>query len=416
MGLLNISRGLFAVKDTPPAPATENKPEPKKDEKINYQDYGLHQAYLLGGSPAGLKVCLQKVYFDFKEKVKLNVEQQEELKRPARIKLEEHKGNIEQWENKIRNTKEEIIPRLKQRIESLKEEKAHIRKNPKEIIGDATGKPSFFIGSIILLFLTVYLFIFYSSASYSAFFKQFSLNEIGVANSIFDAQAISKALNDGITELMLILTIPFVFLGLGYLIHKIQEEKGYKKFLKIGVLVIVTFIFDGILAYEITEKIYNIKKENDFGNIPDFSISLAVTSVNFWLIIFAGFIVYLIWGFVFDFVLDAFGKLDKVKLALEEKDRQIQEADKQVVELSAEVDKMNHDIDDSKTQIKKLNETLNSVIIPREFEQDAFSFMTGWLTWMKGNGKTHTELDGAESIVQEFVSVAIYNYPKINNG
>jgi len=416
MGLLNISRGLFAVKDTPPTPATENKPEPKKDEKINYQDYGLHQAYLLGGSPAGLKVSLQKVYFDFKEKVKLNVEQQEDLKRPARIKLEEHKGNIERWENKIKNTKEEVIPRLKQRIESLKEEKAQIQKNPKEIIGDATGRPSFFIGSVILLFLTVYLFVFYSSASYSAFFKLFSLNEIGVANSIFDAQAISKALKDGITELMLILTIPFVFLGLGYLIHKIQEEKGYKKFLKIGVLIVVTFIFDGILAYEITEKIYNIKRENSFGDMPEFSVSLAVTSVNFWLIIFAGFIVYLIWGFVFDFVLDAFGKLDKVKLALKEKDRQIQDADKQILELSSEVDKMNHDIGDSKTQIKKLNETINSVIIPREFEQDAFSFMTGWLTWMKGNGKSHTELDSAESIVQEFVSVAIYNYPKINNG
>lgn len=363
-----------------------------------------------------MKVSLQKVYYDFKEKVKINVEQQEELKRPAKVKLEEHKGNIDRWENKIKKVKDETIPSLKQRMESLKEEKAHIRRNPQEIIGDSTGKPSFYIGSIILFFLTVYLFVFYSSASYSAFFKEFAITETGLASSIFDAQALPKAIKDGIMELMLILTIPFVFLGLGYLIHKLQEEKGYKKFVKIATLILVTFIFDGILAYEITEKIYNIRKEGSFDNLPDFSIPLAITSINFWLIIFAGFIVYLIWGFVFDFVLDAFGKLDKVKLALKEKDRQIAEVDKQILDLHTDIDKMNHSIDDTKTQIKKLNETVHSVIIPREFEQDAFSFMTGWLTWMKGNGKTHAELDNAEAIVQEFVSVAIYNYPKITNG
>jgi hypothetical protein len=41
--------------------------------------------------------------------------------------------------------------------------------------------------------------------------------------------------------------------------------------------------------------------------------------------------------------------------------------------------------------------------------------MSGWLTWMKGNGKSNTDLGEAESIVQEFVNVAIYNYPKISN-
>ncbi|MVT11039.1 coiled-coil domain-containing protein [Chitinophaga tropicalis] len=413
MGILKITKGLFAVREEPPAPS-ENTEE--KREKLSYQDYGLHQAYLLGGSIPGLRVCLQKVYFDFKERIKDNIDKQEELKRPVRVKLEEHKGNITRWENKIKRIEEEDIPRLKQRIETLKEEKLNIRKNPQEIIGDSTSKPSFYIGSIILVFLTVYLFVFYSSASYSAFFKNFVLNEIGVASSIFDAKALSNALNDGVTELVLILTIPFVFLGLGYLIHKLQEEKGFRKVIKIATLILVTFIFDAILAYEITEKIYNIRKENSFGDIPEFSIPLASYSINFWLIIFAGFIVYLIWGFVFDFVLEAFGKLDKVKVALKEKDQQIEDATKNISELKTDVDKMNHQIDDTKTQIKKLNETINSVIIPREFEQDAFSFMSGWLTWMKGNGKAHTELEAAESIVQEFVSVAIYNYPKMNNG
>lgn len=411
MSLLKITKGLFAVKDTPPAPP----PVQKAEEKITPQDYGHHQAYLLGGSVPGLRVCLQKVYFNFKERIKDDHEKQEEYKRPARIALEEQKENVARWENKIRQLREENIPATKQKIETLKEEQSHIRKNPQEIIGDVTGKASFYIGAIILLFLTLYLFSFYSSASYSAFFKEFSLNQIGVANSIFDAQALSKAVKDGVMELVLILTIPFVFLGLGYLIHKLQEEKGWKKFPKIATLVLVTFIFDAILAYEITEKIYNIKKENSFGDVPEYSVSMALHSINFWLIIFAGFIVYLIWGFVFDFVLEAFGKLDRVKVALKEKGKQIEDARKQVDEMHAEIDKMGHQIDYAKSKIKGLIETVNSVIIPREFEQEVFSFMSGWLAWMKGSGKTHEEQEAAGVIVQDFVQVAIYNYPLIKN-
>jgi 5-bromo-4-chloroindolyl phosphate hydrolysis protein len=415
MGLLKLTKDLFAIKEPPPAPEKSEEQEVKR-EKLSYQEYGLHQASMLGGSTPGLRVCLQKVYFDFKDRIKDDHEKQEDLKRPARIKLEEHKGNSERWENKMKKIKEEDIPRYKQRIETLKEEKSHIRKNPQEIIGDQTGRPSFIIGAVILTFLTVYLFVFYSSASYSAFFKEFTQNEIGVANSIFDAQAISKAIKDGVTELVLILTIPFVFLGLGYLIHKLQEEKGFQKFIKIAALVLVTFAFDGILAYEITEKIYNIKKGNSFAGMAEFSVPLALRSINFWLIIFAGFIVYLIWGFVFDFVMAAYGKIDKVKVALKEKDRMIEDTTKQISELNEEIDKIGHQVDHAKTEIKKLSETVNSVIIPREFELEAFSFMSGWLAWMKGNGRPHSDQEAAEAIVQEFVSVAVYNYPKINNG
>jgi hypothetical protein len=413
MGLLKLTKDLFAIKETPPPP-TEVKEE--KKERISYQEYGQHQASMLGGSIPGLRVCLQKIYYDFKDRIKDDNEKQEELKKPARIKLEEHKGNIERWENKIQRVREEDIPRLKNKIELFKGEIAHIRKNPQEIIGDQTGKPSFYIGTIILIFLTIYLFVFYSSASYSAFFKQFTQNEIGVANSIFDAQAISKAVTEGVMELILILTIPFVFLGLGYLIHKLQEEKGYKKLLKIATLILVTFIFDGILAYEITEKIYNIRKDNSFTPMSDYSIPIALSSINFWLIIFAGFIVYLIWGFVFDFVLEAYTKIDKVKVAIKEKEQLITDTEKQINELVEDTDKMNHQIDQAKTEIKKLNETINSVIIPREFELEVYSFMAGWLAWMKGNGKPHSDLESAESAVQEFVSISIYNYPKINNG
>jgi hypothetical protein len=414
MALSQIKKGLFSVK-----PITEKKeeatttPKSTEKEKITYTDYGFLQAGKLGGTVPGLRVCLQKLYHDFKQDIKDDNVKQEELKKPYKIQIEDYRGDTERLEKRIERVKAVDLSRVVQKIETLKVELSHIKKNPQEVTGDDAGKASFFIGGIILLFLTIYLFIFYSSASYSAFFKQFSLNEIGVANSIFDAKALSKAMIDGVTELALILTIPFVFLGLGYLIHKFQEQKNNSKYLKIAMLIFITFIFDSILAYEITEKIYNIKKENSFNNIPDYTVSMAFQAVNFWLIIFAGFIVYVIWGFVFDFVMESFAKMDKVKVAIEEKEKQIKDAETEQKDFEVQIDKMTHTIDENNKEINKLNKVLEGSIIPREFEHDIFSFLAGWMAWMKQSGKAHNDLDEADKLTHEFVKITLYSLETI---
>jgi len=414
MDLSQIKKGLFSVKPTIEKKEEAISPKPTEKEKITYTDYGFLQAGKLGGTVPGLRVCLQKLYQDFKQDIKDDFVKQEELKRPYKVKIEDYRGDIERLEKKIEKVKTDYLTRATKKIENLKEELSHIKKNPQEVTGDDAGTASFFIGGTILLFLTVYLFIFYSSASYSAFFKEFSLNEIGVANSIFDAQALSKAYKDGVTELALILTIPFVFLGLGYLIHKFQEQKDYKKYIKIAMLIFITFIFDSILAYEITEKIYNIKKENSFNDIPDYTVSMAFQSVNFWLIIFAGFIVYIIWGFVFDFVMESYAKMDKVKVAIQEKEKQIKDAEAEQKDLEVQIDKMTHTIDENNKGINKLNKILESSIIPREFEHDIFSFLTGWMAWMKQSGKAHNDLEEADKLTHEFVKVTLYSLETIN--
>lgn len=413
MDLSKIKKGLFSVSDNNPKKAEEISNTLKK-EKITYQDYGFLQAGRLGGTIPGLRVSLQKIYFDFKQEVKDDFLKQEELKKPYRVKIEHYKGDIDRLKKKIEKVKTEYVPAAKLKIKDLKEELSNIRKNPQEITGDDAGKAGFIIGGIILTFLTIYLFIFYSSASYSTFFKEFTLNEISVVNSIFDAQALSKAFNDGFTELLLILTIPFVFLGLGYLIHKFQEQKGFFKYIKTALLILITFIFDTILAYEITEKIYDIKKENSFEDIPNYSMSMAFHSINFWLIIFAGFIVYIIWGFVFDFVMDAYDKMDKVKIALQEKEKQIKDIENELKDFDVQIDKMTYSIAEHTKEMNKLNKIIDNSIIPREFEHDIFSFLTGWMTWMKQSGNTRSELDEADSVTHEFVQITLYNFEKIN--
>jgi len=256
MDLQLIKKGLFSLKE-PVKKVVEikapNETAPNgllSNNKITYSEFGFIQAGKLGGTVAGLRVSLQKIYYDFKQCVKEDCARQEEFKKPYRIKIEDYKGDNERLGKKIEKYRTIDIPNSKQKIDNLKVELSHIKQNPHEITGDNAGTTSLIIGGIILFFLTLYLFIFYSSASYSTFFKQFTLNEIGVANSIFDAKALTKALADGLPELLLILTIPFVFLGLGYLIHKFQQQKGFKKYIKISILILVTFVFYAILAYK----------------------------------------------------------------------------------------------------------------------------------------------------------------------
>jgi hypothetical protein len=380
------------------------------DHRNDYSKHGFVQASRLDGTPAGLTVCLQKIYHDFRQEIKDDAARQDELKQPFRLKIEERKGDIARLEKRVETIQTEEIPKIKEKIQNLREDISTIRKNPEEITGDKTNKVSFFIGVFILVFLTIYLFVFYSSASYSAFFKEFKGNETGIAASIFDPKAVENAFKDGITELTLILTIPFVFIAMGYLIHKFKESKQYGRVL---CMIFVTFIFDSILAYEITDKIYKLSQTNSFQSTPDYSIPLAIQSVNFWLIIFAGFLVYFVWGFIFDFTMEAHTKNDILGVAIREKEKEIKSSSTDLDTLNIQIENIMHGIGEHNTQINKLNKLLEGSIIPKDFQMQLFGFTQGWMSWMNQSGKEHQELEQAKEIVQQFVYATTNDFEEI---
>jgi peptidoglycan hydrolase CwlO-like protein len=373
----------------------------------NYEEWGFKKGGHLNGSHSGLLTCLARIREDHKRMVRKDELKQNRLKQPLITLRNTQLEEIEQKNEQINGLKDKL-PILENKIESLQKDIISIRKNPQEVIPDKMSKVSFTIGSLILTALSIYLFIFYSSASFSAFFKEFSFNEIGVANSIFDPQAISRAYQDGFTELILIISMPFVFIGLGFLIHKFQEKKGFSKFFKIGLLIIITFLFDAILAYEITEKIYNIKAENSFQDIPEYNFQLAFESVNFWLIIFAGFIVYLIWGFVFDFTIEAYDKINVVKQAIKAKQSEITIYKQQLEKNEEIISKLREEINSLKLKCKNLKGKIDGVIIDTaEFDKILHEFLGGWTHWMSANKKEQSFIDQATEKAHEFIVVNI---------
>jgi hypothetical protein len=342
--------------------------QPLTENKTDYWKMGFTESGKLNGSKNGLEVWLYRIYQEYKKDLRDNDGIQAKIKEKYKIKIENIKAEIAHLEGQIEKAKKEDIPLIKNNIYELKESIAEIRRNPKDVTGDDENRASFVIGSIILFFLTLYLFVFYSSASYSAFFKKFTLNEIGVASSIFDPKAVENAMADGIMELLLILLIPFVFLGLGFLIHKFMHQTGITRFINAFFLITITFIFDVILAYEITEKIYNILKSNSFESdtIPEYTTKMAMSNYSFWLIIFAGFVVYLIWGFIFDFFMEAYGKRDKVKVAIHEIKQKIRDEQKEQKERLTLIDIWSKEIHEKKKEINYHSEFLNGEIIPMD--------------------------------------------------
>ncbi|MDR0733670.1 MAG: hypothetical protein LBF08_06395 [Dysgonamonadaceae bacterium] len=365
---------------------------------------GTRDAGLAEGSHNALLPKLHSTYIKLMCDIQQDEKKQEERKSEIRQKISGLETINCDLETQINNEKENLT-REESKIAKLIEDIDYINENPHKVAGDTFVKASFWIGFVIITLLTAYLFVFYSSAAYSSFFKNFSVDDTNIINSIFDAQAIGKALNDGFTELILILTIPSVFLGLGFLIYKFSEEKGVSKYFKNTGLIATTFIFDFIIAYEIVEKIYNIKKEGSFEVLPDMTIAMAAQQINFWLIIFAGFVVYIIWGFVFSFVMQEYEKMDKVRYAIKSKEKKLSEYKIECKSLKQRKAQLESQKESNQGEINKLKIQLERfVIYLNDVKEGINDYFSGWVNYMKSTRMKESDIDRCTSIKDKFLS------------
>lgn len=398
-------KDLFKTKEVPLVKSEEVNP---LDLTITYEEYGKQQAEALGGTPEVIHPRLHSVYLSVKQKIAKDEITQNKRKSEIQSKIDILEGEIENLKAR-RAKKEDDLKFEERKIEDAKGKIAAIRQDPSKVIGElGSPKASFIIGLVIIAFLTIYLFVFYSSAAYSAFFKQFDPGQLGIATAIFDAQALGRAMRDGFTEMVLIITIPAVFLGLGYLIHRYSTDKETKKItnvLKIGALMLVTFAFDTILAYEISEKIYNIVKQSSFQNMPDYSLSMAFSNIQFWMIIFSGFVVYIIWGFVFNFVMKEYYNLDKVKIAIDELEKKIQGYKTTCKEIKAEIANNTTDITKNESLIKTHKNDLHSTIVYKsDVQLEINNFVSGWLSYMSYKNFSEEDKKRVVNIKDAFLS------------
>lgn len=379
---MNLIKRLTKTKDNP------EKDEISKDEtvvvelntKTIYQN-GYNDSENANGSAGVLETGLKDLYQKFKEDCRKNEDEQDRLKQPIRHELDRKKATKKGLEvNKSVKAKKNTT--LESEIEKLKFEIVDVSKDPKKYGIESPRKPiaQFVIGLIILLPITLYLFVFYASASFSAFFKNFDSDN--VIEAVFDASAINSAIEHGWPAAVFICTIPFAFMGLGYLIHMFQKQKGKLNFLKIIALFTVTFVFDSILAYQIEKELYDYKKTLQS---PPFDFEIAISSVEFWGIIFAGFIVYIIWGLVFDFVMREYESLDEIKNFRRNHKGKINNLNVQLDKIKEELSLLENEIAKTEGEIENLLSKIDGwVFSNRKYLLFHAEYIKGWFAFIAG--------------------------------
>ncbi|MFY7815465.1 MAG: beta-carotene 15,15'-monooxygenase [Chryseobacterium taeanense] len=396
-------KNLFKLKSIPiekqeePLPKTEiNTSEESSEEsrKRTYHESGYRDSSRTSGNHSTLSICLDAVYSKFQNEEKEMVEKQQKLKesyineqknRETEIKALTVSQETKEEQLKTKNKEIEVH---QQNIDNLKAEILDLPRNPEKYNVKATKGASakFWIGLILLIPITLYLATFYISTSYSAFFKTFD-PKITIIQSVLDAKAWERAWNDGFIEVAFVTLIPFVFLGLGFLIHMFGENKTKVNYVKLGLLFLVTFVFDSILAYEIESKLYELNKTFDS---PPFDLKIAFTKIQFWGIIFAGFIVYIIWGLVFDFVMKEHREKDRIRSEQEIRQKKILSLLEKITALKQEIEEITASIGSIKEliiktrgRIEELQNIIDSVIIPtKDYKRYASEYVQGWITFI----------------------------------
>lgn len=368
-----------------------------RERKQTYHEAGFRDSTRNFGDKIALNICLQAIYAKFQNEEKENKLKQEKYREPIRTEKSEKETEVKTKSVVVDNLFDKIEKR-KNSIEGLKHEIADIPNNPEKYGIDAKKGASvkFWIGIILIIPITLYLITFYVSTAYSAFFKQFEIGD-GVIQSILDANAFTKSWNDGPLEGMFVTFIPFVFMGLGFLIHMFSEYKSISNTFKIASLFIVTFIFDAILAYQIENSLYDLTKSI---NSPEFSLSVAFQKVAFWGIIFAGFIVYIIWGLVFDFIMKEHKEKDKIKMAIDQRNSKIKIEKENLDHLDNKLHELKEGIEKIKGKIDELKRLINGVIIPvKEYHLYASEYMQGWVTSINQN--LHGSFNKKKDLIHE---------------
>lgn len=343
-----------------------------RQEGESYVSFGKRACMYTTGNPSSLRAYLQRIFQSEKARQLHSSHLQEQQKRDIEGQLNDLDMSIANAKSRLNSVnieledKEETLKNLKTDIDDLK---------IKEGQSNRMSLVKFYLGLMILSILTVYLFIFYSSTFYSAFIQGPS----NITDAMFNSQALPDAFaRGGMTGLFLI-TVPIIFLGLGYGLHYFMEQKTATKYFKVAVLVLITFLFDCILAIKIAESLYNLVSANTWDNMPQFTIKMALVDLNVWAVIFCGFIVYMIWAIVFDMTISALDECKSNRRQIESLNRKIQEINVEKININQKIAEINGEISQFIIKKDRLKTQLNQGVYSVSLIKQAFAeFFSGW--------------------------------------
>jgi uncharacterized coiled-coil protein SlyX len=297
--------------------------------KVTYQHYGKVAAKNMNANASNLDSSLDNVYERFLNEQKLDEDGVKQRIRKLREEILQKK-NQKEGINSTLVSVGQLKDAVDDRLEQLEIEKVNL----KDTEAPATDYLPFVMGIFITILLTCYLFVFYSSSGYSAFYgvKQGSLGFI-------NPNVFSEAKNKGGGVIALIVLFPVIFLGMGFLIH---DALSKRKYLFIAGLLVFTLIADAIIGYKIAQGVHNNEFNADLTK-EQWEFHMVFSEINFYLVLVLGFVVYMIWGALLHYVLHKHYEMqpDKaLEIRLENMERKIAEQRQTLTEHQAKINEL----------------------------------------------------------------------------
>ena len=340
-------------------------------DRVNLYDFAYEKSGSVKGDPDVYASYLERITNgDLVDESYKGFTDEEKRERVKQIKaLEEELGGREERNAKIEEEikqKEKDIDEHRQEILQIREIRA---KDHEKLKAESFSPVKFGINLFLLVMLSVYLFFFYVSAAYKALYVDFE----GIAESIAEGVGTGSImpgayeLSEALQYNYLLLLVPFVFYAFGWAFHILLGLKNNIKILFITLLIGVTFVVDFLLAMIIHNNTESAKALMGLETVP------YTQSSTFYIILFLGFLVYVIWSVLLDSLLREW---DKRQITHNLK-KIIKHLHKDIKTLQAKLE----DVDSIKTQIADYREDI-STIMYGNLKKYIDQFTSGWISYL----------------------------------
>lgn len=359
-----------------------------------YTNYGKRICGLVNASLPALTPFLQRIYVAEKNRQYQDKDLQDRMRQRTQDNIVNLETQIQQQTNNLDNVQQQIATSRREE-EDCQNEVDELKTATAS--RDKAANAQMWIGLIILIPLTVYLFIFYSSTFYSAFFCD-TEDLASVTTAMFNGNAIPTAWSNLVTgngfEFLFIILAPVIFLGLGYALHSYIKREGCRSKVVAAVLVLVTFSFDCILAGMIGKQLYTVQVIwTSLGDSAPYTIGLALKDINTYAVIMCGFIAYIIWGIVFDLAYTGYEERNSNQRRIATLRAQINSERKRQQRLEQQATTIKNTVADLRGKVSQHNNTLSRqwVFYPEQIQNCLSEFFTGWISMMEALVRSQNE-------------------------
>lgn len=408
MGVINKNKlkmeTLKTVRNLDSQESQNSLNEGKVKRVKSFSNYGYNKSGLNNGDATTLKTYLSWIKDGFVVDENYNEKEENEKRKSIESEIEEKKDEKEKVISDRKVIEDVQIPNKKVEIKKLNDNIAEIQNQlDNKMLETGFQSTNYYLYTALTILLSVYLIFFYASTIYSAFFRSAGLlvetsgDDLAmVIGSIFDMNGI---LNPS-PSLIIVYFGSFLFFALGIIPHTL---KGKNKRLKIAGFLFITLIVDALLAYKIDKSIHEIKVLSGIGE-ENWNFW---ASENFYLVLAFGYLAYLVFGYIYQLMIEEKAKKNPKKIAI----RNIGLIKDQIKEIEVIINKYEERIVALESQVKilenrieLLTKRLNDTMInPEILSKSLNSFYIGWRQFLNGNSDTNSQKEECENVYKTFM-------------